>query len=169
MLDQRPTDDRSHPLPSFAQALEDRARRIVSAVTSSASRVSTSSLLEDDVALRLHQIDGLRRLEQDTKRSLLQAECDIETELMQMEQRTPRYSPYRFPEREKLQRRLAQIGQERRRLTMALAERLDALHDRLLSSLHKHWQLNPADLGANPPSWVNAVTRGSKSGPDKAH
>jgi hypothetical protein len=80
MLDQGPTDDESHPLQSFARTLEDRARRIVAAVTSSADRISASSLLEDDVALRLHQIDGLRRLEQDTKRSLLQAECDIETD-----------------------------------------------------------------------------------------
>jgi hypothetical protein len=72
---------------------------------------------------------------------LRQAECEIETELMQMEQRTPRYSPYRFPEREKLQRRLARVGQERRKLTLTLAEKLDGLHDRLLSLLRKHTQV----------------------------
>ena len=74
--------------------------------------------------------------------SLLQSECYIETELIQMENRTPRYSPYRFPEREKLQRRLGRIAEERRRFTMTLAEKLDSFHDRLLSSLKKHQQLN---------------------------
>ena len=70
--------------------------------------------------------------------SLLDSECDIETELMQMEARTPRYSAYRFPEREKLQRRLGHIAVERRQFTMTLADKMDSFHDRLLSLLKKH-------------------------------
>ena len=72
-------------------------------------------------------------------------ESGIGTELLQMEARTPRYSPYRFPEREKLQRRLGQLSQERRRFKMTEAEKLDGLHNRLLSLLSKHRQVTLDD------------------------
>lgn len=91
--------------------------------------------------LTLEQLDRTRQRWGDIQQSLLQAECYVETELMRMEQRTPRYSPYRFPEREKLQKQLMGIAQERRRLTLTFASRVDELHDRLLSLLHKHEQL----------------------------
>ena len=93
------------------------------------------------MALVLHQIDMSRDRERDALDSLLEEECGIGTELLQMEARTPRYSPYRFPEREKLQKRLGQLSQERRRFTMAQAEKLDGLHTRLLSLVSKHRQV----------------------------
>ena len=78
-------------------------------------------------------------------RSLVRVECYVDTELMQMEQRTPRYSPYRYPEREKLQRRLHHVGGERRKLVVAHEERVQRLHDRLLDLLNKHAQVSPPD------------------------
>ncbi len=60
---------------------------------------------------------------------------------MQMEERTPRYSTYRFPEREKLQRRLLSIGAERRKLAARLEEKIQSLEDRLLSEINKHEQV----------------------------
>ncbi|MCH8133699.1 MAG: hypothetical protein IIA30_14190 [Myxococcales bacterium] len=60
-----------------------------------------------------------------------------------MEARTPRYSPTRFPERDKLQRRLLGVEQERRRLIVQREKPLQELHDRLLSLLNKHRQLAP--------------------------
>lgn len=75
--------------------------------------------------------------------SLLQAECYLDTELMGMERRTPRYSPYRFPEREKLQRRLFDVEADRRRLDATVEEKLRELHDRLLRLLIQHAYLAP--------------------------
>lgn len=139
----RPTRicDKSNQMQSFSQKLEEGARNVLGAQNRQASPFFRSSFIEDGIALTLHQIERLRSREQDIMQSLLQAECYVETELMQMEQRTPRYSPYRFPEREKLQRRLSHIAEERRRHVIAHAERLDAHHDRLLSLLNKHGQL----------------------------
>ncbi len=69
------------------------------------------------------------------------SEITVNTELIQMEERTPRYSPYRYPEREKLQRRVHSLEQERRRLKIARDEKLRSLHERLLSLLSQHSQL----------------------------
>ncbi|MEE8113017.1 MAG: hypothetical protein V3T23_01550 [Nitrososphaerales archaeon] len=139
----RPTRicDKSNQVQSFTEKLEERARKVFAAPGKKIGHFSQSSFFEDAIALTLDHIERLRSREQDITQSLLQAECYVETELMQMEQRTPRYSPYRFPEREKMQRSLIRIAEERRRFSIAHAEKLDGLHDLLLSLLNKHRQL----------------------------
>lgn len=151
----RPTRicDKSNQMQSFAEKLEERARNVLGAQDRQASPFFLSSFIGDEIALTLHQIDQLRSRKQDIMQSLLQAECYVETELMQMEQRTPRYSPYRFPEREKFQRRLSRIAEERRRHVIAHAEKLDPLHNQLLSLLNKHRQLTREVRRDSPPSW----------------
>lgn len=129
------------PIQSFTEKLENRARKVVNNTIGRNRNISQSAIMEDDIALTLHQIDRLRAHGQEIGESLLQAECYIDTEIIQMEERTPRYSPYRFPEREKLQRRLGRIDEERRRFNISHAEKMASLHDRLLSLLNKHWQL----------------------------
>lgn len=129
-----------HKVSSFGDRLEERVRDAV-AKSPESREFSASSLVEEQLALTLHQIDELRRRWQALNDNLLRSECDIDTELMQMEQRTPRYSPYRYPEREKLERRLARLAEERRRLAISQAERLDSLHERLLALLQKRRQL----------------------------
>ena len=148
------------PIQSFAGKLEERACKVVDDTIGRNGNISQSSIIEDDLALTLHQIDRLRARGQEIGQSLLQAECYIGTELMQMEQRTPRYSPYRFPEREKLQRRLGRIDEERRRFSTSHAEKMASLHDRLLSLLNKHWHLKPIkdqNLKRTKTNWANAV------------
>ena len=98
-------------MQSFTRKLEERCREIFKLFDNDKSYFSLSSLIQDDIALMLNQIDSLRTRGQDIVQSLLESECYIETELMQMDDRTPRYSPYRFPEREKLQRRLGRIAE----------------------------------------------------------
>lgn len=129
-------------IKSFAKKLEETAQEELVSPGKQFDYLSLNSLIQDDIALILDQIDQLRTRGKGIMQSLLQSECYIETELLQMEDRTPRYSPYRFPEREKLQRRLSRIAEERRRFTMTLAEKLDSFHDRLLLLLKKHRQLN---------------------------
>ena len=127
---------------TFAEQLERRARASVAGPKNRNGRWSPSWLLKDEIALTLDQIEGLRFRGRRVKLGLLEEECGIGTELMQMEQRTPRYAPYRFPEREKLQRRLGQLSQERRRFTTAQSEKLDGLHERLLGLVGKEGVLS---------------------------
>ena len=129
-------------MQSFSEKLEERCREIFKIPNNDKSYFLQSPLIEDDIALTLNQIDELKSRGKDTIQSLLESECYIGTELIQMEARTPRYSPYRFPERAKLQNRLGRIAEERRRFKLTHAEKLDTLHNQLLSFLKKHRQLS---------------------------
>jgi len=104
--------------------------------------VSIPSIIKSEIALTVDQLDQMRKLRDDQLSSLQKNECDTNTELMQMEQRMPRYSPCRFPERDKLQQRLFNIEKERRNLTFRLQDKKQSLEDRLLSLVNKHEQLD---------------------------
>ena len=131
---QDPRDSRDE---SFAVRLEALARGIAQNETDSKETWSPRSALDDQIRLTLHQSDQTRARSRTVSDSILRNECYVGTELRQMEDRTPRYSPYRFPEREKLQRRLSWLAKERRRLMITEGEKLDTLHDRLLELLGK--------------------------------
>jgi len=125
----------------FAKRLEDTARDLVSSASKSVD-FSVATLLEQDIAMTLDQFDGLRNLHNRQLKSLLRTECYVDTELMQMENRMPRYSPYRFPERDKLQKRLFDIEAERRKHGVFYEDRLQGLQKKLLSLMQKHEQLD---------------------------
>ena len=136
-------DSRDSHDESFAVRLEVLARGIAQNETASRETWSPRSSLDDQIRLTLHQLDQTRARSRTASDSILREECYVGTELRQMEDRTPRYSPYRFPEREKLQRRLGSLAQERRRLEFLHGDKLDEFHDRLLSLLGKRRLLSP--------------------------
>ncbi len=127
---------------SFAERLEEKAREIVQELPPTSWDASDTTIVGRELALIVSQIHRLRALNERESQQLLRIECYVGTELLQMEERTPRYSPYRFPEREKLQRRLMTIDQERRRLVIGHEDKLRQLHDRLLYVLEQHTQLS---------------------------
>lgn len=96
--------------------------------------------IEQSLALKVSELDAFRAVQAKQAKSLMDVECYTNTELMQMEARTPRYSPYRYPEREKLQRRLVKVEEERRRLSLVHHERLARIHEELLDLLQQRDQ-----------------------------
>ena len=122
--------------------LEIKAHQLEKGLDRDSWDVSIPSMIKREIALTAEQINRLQKLHEDQLSTLLQAECYINTELVQMEQRTPRYSPYRCPERDKLQQRLFNIEKERRNLTLRLQDKKQSLEDRLLSLINKHEQLD---------------------------
>ncbi len=130
------------PYRQFSLNLEDEARDLVINMKTRQYSGSITTLLEQDIALTLEQIDRLRALQKGQSKSLRRTECYVDTELMQMEERTPRYSPYRFPERDKLQKRLFDIEAERRKHSVFYEDRLQGLQKKLLSLMQKHGQLD---------------------------
>lgn len=122
----------------FSAALEREARQIVDRHQEDDNDdfLITHSIVRE-IALMLDQLDSLRDLDENQRLSMIRIECYTNTELMQMEERTPRYSPHRFPEREKFQRSLLRIEQDRRRLADTTADRERHLHDRLLSLVER--------------------------------
>ena len=128
---------------SFTSDLEAKARGVVAREQDAGDR-PIEQVVSRELALILDQINQTKDVHARQLRSLLRVECYVDTELIHMEQRTPRYSPYRFPEREKLQRRLMAIEAERRKLAADHQVRLTQLHDRLLATLHRHMHLAPS-------------------------
>lgn len=138
--------DQSHAdEPAFSASLESRARELVAQSEDHDPDALTSPLAKE-IALLLDHLDRLRSLEDRLTRSLLRTECYVDTELMQMEQRQPKYSPYRFPEREKLHRRLGEIEKERRQLSQDHERDRQRLRDRLLDAVKKHEVLSGNQL-----------------------
>ena len=68
---------------------------------------------------------------------LLRIECYVGTDLMQLEERQPRYAPYHFPEKEKFKQRLFEIEKERRNLSLKLEKETRGLEDKLLSLVNQ--------------------------------
>lgn len=130
-------EGRASGKPAMAVELERRALAIVSRPHATEPD-SIVAGLEREIAFVMEQIETLRATRDRLSKNLLQIECYVNTELLQMEQRTPRYSPYRYPEREKLQRRLLDIEHERRDRSVTHEQRLAELHKRLLDLLNQH-------------------------------
>ena len=141
MVSDQHTDD---DLSTVSRRLEAKARDIARDRLDNLWDSAPLAVIEREVALVLGQLDRVRALHGEMQRDLRRDECYVGTELLQMEQRTPRYSPDRFPEREKMHRRIQGIHQERRRLTNTHTAQLHSLEDRLLSLLSSRAQLIPA-------------------------
>ncbi len=131
--------------------LEKRAQAIGSRMELEPWDASSLAIVERDITLTLGQLEEIRTVHGRQRLRLLRLECYTDTELMQMEARTPRYSPYRFPEREKFQRRLLSIEQSRLRLELQEAEELRQLRGRLLYFLNEHARLTRKWTSKNSP------------------
>lgn len=119
----------------FITLMEEKARRLVH--KSKVWRPSPLASIERELALTLKQIDEERAFQKDLEHRLLDVECLIDTELMHMEARTPKYSDSRFPERERWNLQLRRIEEERRSLEAAHQARMRGLHWRLIDLVNK--------------------------------
>jgi len=125
--------------PTLQELLENKARIVAAKVRSDRQGHSPSWTLEGQIALTLEHIERAKQLHKDLMLNLLRHECYVDTEIMQHDfiHRFD-YSMYHFRFRGILQDKLGRIKQERRHFTLALEEKLQPLHDRLLSLLDKH-------------------------------
>lgn len=119
--------------------LERRARRVLGRVLGWEPSVEEG--LKRSVAQAVDGLGSERVLHRSTLRSLLRVECYIRTELLGMEKRTPRYAVWRFPEREKLQRRLGEIEKERRAELVRYHGQVAGRLEDLAQALEQHAQI----------------------------
>ncbi len=126
----------------LSEALIRDLRRIATRASSGRDDATPISGLERQISLSLDELDHSLEVHRSISRDIVRSEAEIGTELMQMEARTPRYSPYRFPEREKFQRQLHNLGQEKRRLSMTWHQKLREHYDGLWSLWEKHAMLD---------------------------
>lgn len=130
---------------SFTKNLEALAQPIRDRVATGGRSHTIVSALEQDIALVVDHIQGLRTLNHTLLRSLLRVECYIDTEIIQREPREPVYIDERLAERDRLRNKLQKLEEERRRHAMTYHEKMQELHDRLLSLLQRHAHLQPGN------------------------
>lgn len=129
-------------MAKFTKSLEEKANDIAAFPEKQLWDTTIPAMLQREIALTIDQIKRLKERHDEQFRRLLKLECYVGTDLMQMEQRQPRYLPYHFPEKEKLKQRLFDIEKERRNLSLRLEEKTQGLEDKLLSLINKHKQLD---------------------------
>jgi hypothetical protein len=127
---------------SIGRNVQKRAEKLSSRRESTVWDRKITSMIARETVLTLEHLRQIQAFHEKQAKELLQTECDIGTELLQMEARTPRYSQHRFPEREKIHRQLQRLGEEKRRLDTTHHERVQTLETRLLALLEKHSQLD---------------------------
>lgn len=125
-------------IESLHKILRKRAKSIRSDIRKSKWDSMPLSMIERDIVFTLDRIRSVEHVQNKQSLNLLENECSINSEMMQMEDRTPRYSPYRFPEREKIQRRLFWLESEKRKMMADHQLRLNDLDTVLLTLLEKH-------------------------------
>ncbi len=130
--------------PTFGDTLEEKARQL-KGNTEREGAATVGSIVKQEIALVVNHMDRLRAVHKNLHRSLLQIECYVDTEIIQREPREPVYIDYRLAERDRLRNRLFKIEEERRKLAVTHQDKMQALHDRLLSLMQRHAQLTPQD------------------------
>ena len=126
----------------FGKTLEDKADQLAAEANIRQPNTSIPEILRREIALTVDQMKRLRDRHDEQFHRLLRLECYVNTDLMQLQQRTPRYVPYHFPEKEKFKQRLFDIEKERRSLSLRIEEKTQSLEDRLLNLINKHEQLD---------------------------
>ena len=124
-------------MSNFSKSLEEKAEFLASVPKRELWDKSISSIVRREIALTVDQINRLKKKHEEQFRRLLRIECYVDTDLMQLEQRIPRYVPYHFPEREKFKQRLFEIEKERRELSLKLEKETRGLEDKLLSLVNR--------------------------------
>jgi len=126
----------------FFEILQRRARRIAAGAAAPVWDRSLPSSLRRQIALTLDQRQRQDQLHERQLLELLRAECEVDTDLLQLQQRIPRYTPYHFPEKEKLKKRRFDIDKERRILNQRRQDKVQSLEDRLLTLIQTHEQID---------------------------
>lgn len=126
----------------FRKTLEDKANKLASERGVVLWEQSITGILKREIALTADQLRRLREHQEEQFLGLLRLECYVDTDLMRLQQRIPKYMPYHFPEKEKFKQRLFEIEKERRNLSFRLQDKKHTLESRLLDLINKHEQLD---------------------------
>jgi hypothetical protein len=98
---------------------------------------SLPSSIEQQIALTLEQLQQVRALHKDLERNLLQLECMVDTDILQLEPRPLDSVDQHREQRFSLKNRLLKIDAERRALARVQLEKEQALHEKLLTLLRR--------------------------------
>ena len=124
-------------MSKFTKCLEEKAEFLASVPKQEQWDKSIPSIVRREIALTVDQIKRLKKWHDEQSHRLLRIECYVDTDLIQLEERIPRYTPYHFPEKEKFKQRLFEIEKERRNLSLRLEKEGRGLEDKLLALVNR--------------------------------
>lgn len=127
----------------FRESLENKARSFTKDLNGRIWDSSIPNVIKREIALTLNQIDNLVMLYEKLNKKLLKLETYVNTDILHLKPRPHNYINNKRKERSNLKKRLLKIEDERRRLSLDQEEKLQALHDRLLSLVNKLEQISP--------------------------
>ena len=128
-------------MSKFTKSLEEKAEFLASVPKQEQWDKSIPSIVRREIALTVDQIKRLKEKHEEQLLRILRIECYVDTDLMQLEERIPRYVPYHFPEKEKFKQRLFEIEKERRGLSLKLEKETRGMEDKLLSLVNRCEQI----------------------------
>ncbi len=134
----------------FDRALESAARVIGASLLRTAGHDYVRSTVEHAIALLLAQMDRLRQQHSAATDRLIGHECQLGTELLQMEASRWWYLDSRMErwrDQQQLRARLASAVSERTREQVRFEQELRSLEDRLLILVHRHAAVGGAENG----------------------
>jgi len=134
------TRDENRIIP-LGRILEFQAREIAAARSRTVRGTDPVDIIDRQIIEVLNHMDEAREHHRQIRHSLLINETYINTERMQMEARTHRYSPQRWPEREKFHRRLENIEAQRRHHSSTELGRMHVYQSRLRELFERRRQL----------------------------
>ena len=129
-------------MAKFSKTLHDKARQLAVGFSDTRWDPAIPATIQREIALMVDQITRQKDSHAKQLRQLLQIECAVGTDLMELEQRIPWYTFNDLPAKETLKQRLLDIDKDRRKLNQRYEEKLHALEDRILNLIHKHQQLD---------------------------
>jgi hypothetical protein len=129
-------------MAKFSKTLQDRARQLAAGSNDTLWDPSIPATVRREIALAVDQVNRQKESHDIQLRQLLQMECSVGTDLMELEQRIPWYTTDNLPGKDTLKQRLFDIEKDRRKLDQKHQEKLHALEDRILNLIHKHQQLD---------------------------
>lgn len=134
-------------MAGVTETLEDKAEKIVKDFDITGWDNSIPAVLKREIALTVDQIKRLKGFHKDQSSKLDRTESDVGSELLQLEDRIPKYSPQKYPEQEKFQRQLIGLKGERRRQDIFYEDKLQGLHRNLLLLVQKYEQIRDINNG----------------------
>ncbi len=129
-------------MTGFTESLEQKANQIIKNFNNKDWDNSIPVVLKREIALTLDQIKQSKEFHEKQISEITNTECSIGTDIMQTEDRTPRYSSAKYPEIEKFQRQLLGVQSEKRRQEMLYEDKLQNLQRNLLGLIHKYEQIS---------------------------
>lgn len=134
---------------SVAVALRNKARELTEGTRRKLQKplkwdLMIPSMLKRELSLNLEQIDRTFVSYESAKESILNQECYLGTELLQLDTLFG-YSLEKRPERERILSRLSHLEGEKRRLREGLETKIGILNRELLTLLERHAQLSLED------------------------